>query len=139
MTFIFCSIIKNLYSTKSLKNKEVKATVNEINYTTFSSVKDALYWATNMMVIKREGGAVLSGMGISRDFEPIDVMIPLWRFIKNGNLPKDTENIIEPYCISGVEPSTTSPDFKLWSDVINKMKPILIGKKIVEGEKNDKS
>ena len=91
-----------------------------------------------MMELSHQGAKIKSGLGLyNRKFEPIDILIPLWRCVKSGKLPKNTEHIIDKYFKVGIKPSEANNDYIIWKEIIIQLKPILIKKNIIVGENNE--
>ena len=98
----------------------------------FSTVVDAVFWATALLQHKYEGGHIQAGASINqKSFEPIDIMVPLWRMIRKGTLTKTHEKIVMSYGVGGYEPSENSQDYKIWTEAMCALKPIFIIKKII--------
>ncbi|MGB1361052.1 MAG: hypothetical protein ACPG8V_02945 [Alphaproteobacteria bacterium] len=90
------------------------------------------------MALKNKGAKIQSGFGNeNREFEPIDIFVPLWRFIKQGRLAHNSEQVVMKYAIAGAEPRSTAKDFTVWKNVLDTLKPILINKRIVERGTNE--
>jgi len=91
-----------------------------------------------MMELSRQGAKIKSGIGLyNRKFEPIDILIPLWRCIRLGKLPKNTEHITDKYFKIGIKPSESNTDYIIWKEIIIQLKPILINKDIIVGGNNE--
>ena len=91
-----------------------------------------MFWSTALLQHKHEGGYIQAGTSINqKSFEPIDIMLPLWRMIQRGTLTKTHEKIVMLYGVGGCEPSRNSRDYKIWNEAMCALKPIFIIKAII--------
>ena len=119
---------------ESIYEKKINIkTLDRENGFSFLCVKDAIFWAVELLHHQHSGGYVRGGNSLFyKDFEPVDVVIPLWRLVRNGTLTKQHQDIVMSYGIEGIEPIKNSSDYKIWDEVIEALEPILKTKKILK-------
>ncbi len=98
----------------------------------FITAEESIFWAVNLLQHKYDGGVTRASLGGSiKGFEPIDVLLPMWRLIRERKLSKHHEAVLTSYGLGGALPLEGTKDYKVWNEALEALRPLLIKKNII--------